>query len=318
MSITGILLTVIANPAPMWAGPLSFGFQEGAVAPVEQEVAPLGQGEIGPTEASISVGWVWQLRTDLTDTSGGQYALNRGHAVARVKLALSDELDLLIGGRYQRDDFTFSGMVAPWSTINTTSFAAGLQWQADQQLQIFGGGEARWATESGGSTGDGFEVGGAIGAAYAFSRSLVLGGGLGVRSQLEDSALFYPIVVVEWQITDRLALSTQLTTGWANRTGAELVYEVEDGIDVGLAAVFDYQRFRLNSDAPGAGGVGTTEALPVTLFISFELDKRASVTGFVGATVYGRLKRIDANGTDQWTSDQDPAPVLGIQGTIRF
>ena len=318
MSVAGLLVVALAAPAPLWAGPLSFGVQEGAAAPAAQSVAPMGQGAVGPSEGSLSTGWVWQLRTDLTDTAAGRYAHSRGHVLARAKLALGDDLDLLISGRYQRDDFSFDDMVSPWSNINTTHVDAALQWQASQRLQIFGGGQARWAAEAGGDLGDGFEGGGAFGAAWAFSRSLVIGGGLGVRTQLEDDVLFYPVVVAEWQISDRLSLSTRLTTGWANQSGAELVYALDDTIDVGLSAVFDYQRFRLSDDAPAAGGVGVTEALPVTVFLSCNLSERFSLTAFAGATVYGRLKTVDAGGNDTWASDQDAAPVLGLQGTIRF
>ena len=70
-----------------------------------------------------------------------------------------------------------------------------------------------------------------------FSENLTLGGGIGIRSQLEDDALFYPIIIVDWQITDRLSFDTRLTTGWANQSGAELVYELTEDLDVGIAAV---------------------------------------------------------------------------------
>ena len=48
---------------------------------------------------------------------------------------------------------------------------------------------------------------------------VIVGAGVGVRSQLEDDVLVYPVIVVlDWQITDRLSLDTHMTTGWANQT----------------------------------------------------------------------------------------------------
>jgi len=313
-----LIVIALTSPAPLWAGPLSFGVQQDTQPPVEAAVAPVGQSPVGPSEGSLSGGWVWQLQTDLTDTAAGRFSHDRGHVLARGKVALRDDLDLLISGRYQRDNFSFENMISPWSNVNTTHVDAGLQWQATRQWQVFGGGQARWAAEEGASLGDGFEGGGMIGAAYAFSREFVLGGGVGVRSRIEDDLLIYPVIVLDWQISERLKLSTNITTGWANQSGAELVYTMDDGIDIGVAAVFDYQRFRLGDDAPTPGGVGTTEALPVTAFIDITVCPTASLRAFVGATVYGRLKSTTAGGNDVWASDHDPAPVLGIQGTIRF
>ena len=88
--------------------------------------------------------------------------------------------------------------------------------------------------------------GGAVGAVYSFSEKFSIGGGIGARSQILDNVLIYPIIVLNWQITDRLLFSTRMTSGWANQTGAELSYELKPGVDVGVAAVFDYQRFRLS------------------------------------------------------------------------
>jgi hypothetical protein len=209
-------------------------------------------------------------------------------------------------------------MVAPWGSINTTQVDAALQLQATQRWQVFGGGMARWAAEEGGSLGEGFVGGGAFGAAYAITEDLILGGGVGIQTQIEDDLLVYPIVVAEWSLTERLRLSTSLTTGWANQTGGEIVYAATESIDIGVSAVFDYQRFRLSDDAAVPGGAGVTEALPVNLFVSMNVCQRASVTAFVGINAYGRLKTVDSAGRDVWARNHDPAPVLGIQGTIRF
>ncbi len=316
MLSTALILSTVITPTPFWAGPLTLA--EPAPAEEPQQVAPLGQSEGTSASGSIDVGWVWQLRTDLTDTQAGRFSHDRGHVLARARVPLRDDLELLLSGRYQRDNFSFENLVSPWSNINTTHIDAGLQWQVTRQWQVFGGGQARWAAEEGASLGDGFEGGGMIGAAYAFSRDFVLGGGVGVRSRIEDSLLIYPVIVLDWQISDRLKLSTNLTTGWANQSGAELVYSLDDQIDIGIAAVFDYQRFRLGDDAPTPGGVGTTEALPVTAFIDLDICPNGSLRAFAGATVYGRLKSTTSTGADVWASDHDPTPVLGLQGTIRF
>ncbi|MCH2142735.1 MAG: hypothetical protein MK077_07050 [Phycisphaerales bacterium] len=317
--LSTIIVGALATPANFLAAPLSLGqAQASGVAPVDQAVAPMGQSQGMASSASVQAGWVWQLKTSLTDGAGGRFSMNRGHVNASAQLALASDLDLLIGGRYQRDNYSWEDIASPWTSTNTTRFEASLKWKASRQLQVFGGGMARWAAESGASLSDGFSGGGAIGAAWAFSKELVLGGGVGIRSRILDDPLWFPIVVVEWQITERLRLSSRLTSGWANRSGAELIYELSDNLDVGVAAVYDYQRFRLSDDAPISGGAGTSETLPVAAFISYNVSERFSLTAFAGATVYGRLTGTTQARNETFASDFDPAPVLGIQGTIRF
>ena len=319
LTTTVLLLTCGASTGSTWTAPLTFGVaDEAPVAADQQQVAAVGQSESSGASFSVQGGWVWQLRSDLTDTASGRFTHDRGHLRLRGRIPLRDDLELLLGARQQRDHFGFSDMVSPWGNVNTTQIDAALQWQASKQWQVFGGGMVKWASEQGAGVGDGFEGGGVLGGAYAFSESLVLGGGVGVQTRLEDAVLVYPVVVANWKIAERWSLSTRLTTGWADQTGAELAYALSDTVDLGVSAVFDYQRFRLNDDAPASGGVGVTEALPVSLFLSIDVGKRGSLTAFVGVTAYGRLKTMDAAGQDVWASDHDPAPVLGIQGTIRF
>ena len=96
------------------------------------------------------------------------------------------------------------------------------------------------------------------------------------------------------------------------------VRALSEELDLGLAVVFDYERFRLDDAGALPGGVGTTETLPISVFLSWEPVPDVSVTVFAGATVYGRVKATNAVSQDVYASNYDPAAVLGIQGGIRF
>jgi hypothetical protein len=234
-------------------------------------------------------------------------------------MPINDELDLLVGLRYQSDDFGFDGAVGNWGDINTVQLDAALRWQATDRWQVFGGGQVIFSAEQGAGFDDAFTGGGAIGAVYGVNDRLALGLGVGVRSRILDDALIYPVVIVEWGITDRLRLSTRLTSGWANQTGVELIYDLADGVQVGVAAVYDYQQFRLSDDnATAAGGAGESEMLPVCVFIAYDIADNVAITAFVGANVAGSLKATDTSSAIVWETDYDAAPVVGIQATIRF
>jgi hypothetical protein len=293
-----------------------------AVQPVDQAVQGIGQepADTFTMKWSIQAGYAWQFRSNVTN--GGRVSWNRAHADVRGRMPLSDDLELLVGARYQYEQFDFDGAGlsgSPFGAVDTVQIDGALQWKMSPHWQLFGGGQIIFSGQDGADFGDSVIGGGAIGAVYSFHDRLSLGGGVGVRSQILDDVLIYPIVVVEWAITDELRLSTRLTSGWANQTGAELIYELKEGVDVGVAAVFDYQRFRLSDDNPDApGGAGTSEMLPVAFFISFDVADNISVTAFVGANVHGRVKVTDVNRNDVWASNYDAAPILGLQGTISF
>lgn len=296
------------------ASPL--GAQDAVIDPVDQAVQSPGQDPNAPfsMEWSLQGGFSYQLRSKL-DT-GGHVSWSRSHAHIKGRMPINDEVELLVGARYQHDNFDFSDAdprSESISGVNTVQLDGAVQWKATPRWQIFAGGQAIFSVGQGADFGNAINGGGAIGAVYSFSEKFSIGGGIGARSQILDDVLIYPIIVLNWQITDRLLFSTRMTSGWANQTGAELSYELKPGVDVGVAGVFDYQRFRLSD-----GGAGTTEALPLAAFISFDVGKRASITCFVGANVYGRVKVTDTSRSDVWASTYDPAPMLGVQGTIAF
>lgn len=100
MSMTTVLVVALAAPSAIWTGPLMFTeeAEDAARAPVDQQVAPLGQSEETSAAWSIQGGWTWQLKSDLTDTSSGQFTHDRGHVEPRIRLPLDSNLDLVLSG----------------------------------------------------------------------------------------------------------------------------------------------------------------------------------------------------------------------------
>jgi len=318
--LSALLLTFsIGSTQPALSLPvLATQDEAGGTPPVD--VAPAGIGQQPDagfnTSLSFDAGFTWQFQTNMNEP--GEVSHGRFHTDGNVRMGVAENLDLVLGWRYQYDHWNFSETPTWWKDINTVQLDLGARWRVDDHWMIFGGGQVMWSVEERGSWSRGIIGGGAAGISYAFSKDLIIGGGLGVRSQLEDSALFYPIVVLDWQITDRLSLDTRLTTGWANQSGAELVYELTEELDLSFAVVFDYERFRLDSSGPVPGGVGTTEALPLALALTWEPYPDATISIYAGATVYGRIKVTDSAQNDVFASTYDPAAIIGFQGAIRF
>lgn len=313
---TVLWMWVLTLTGPLVTASLAQGTE---TPPTDQAVAFLGQDpeQSFAMQWSLTGGYAYQLRARIND--GGRVSWARAHAHLEGQMPMNDELDLLVGLRYQNDEFGFDAAAGSWGDINTVQMDAALRWQATEHWQVFGGGQVIFSAEQGAGFDDAFTGGGAIGAVYGFNDRLALGLGVGVRSRILDDALIYPVVIVEWGITDRLRLSTRLTSGWANQTGVELIYDLADGVQVGVAAVYDYQQFRLSDDnATAAGGAGESEMLPVCVFIAYDIADNVAITAFVGANVAGSLKATDTSSAIVWETDYDAAPVVGIQATIRF
>ncbi|MCH2135300.1 MAG: DUF6268 family outer membrane beta-barrel protein [Phycisphaerales bacterium] len=284
-----------------------------------------GQDAAAPFSMDWTVrgGFAYQLRSTLK--AGGRVDWTRAHADVKGRMPFSDDLELLVGVRYQYDRFGFRDATAagnpfdPFDSVNTVQLDGALQYKATQRWMIFGGGQAIFSAAKGAAFSDAITGGGVIGAVYSFDKDLSVGGGVGVRSRILDNVLIYPVIVVNWNITDKLTFTTRLTSGWGNRTGGQLVYQLSEGVRIGVAGIFDYQRFRLSDDNTVApGGAGTTEALPIAAFITFDVCEQGSLSAFIGANVMGRTKVTDVGRNDVWASTYETTPMLGLQGTIRF
>ena len=83
-----------------------------------------------------------------------------------------------------------------------------LNWKADERWNLFAVPTIRWFAEEGADLGDG-QIGGLIAAAsYRVNDRLSVGPGFGVFSELENEVDWFPILAIDWKLTDDLALRT--------------------------------------------------------------------------------------------------------------
>lgn len=297
---------------------------ESADAVADESVPGFGQDVswTSGTRLSLQVQYAHLFNTTV-DNDAGEFDADQLRLRVNGRTAITDSFDLTYGFRYEYDGFNFAGHgffgdQQPWTDIHTVQFSVGGLLEIDDHWQAFAGGVFRFARETGADWGDGFEGGGAFGVSYSFNDSLTLGGGLGIITQVEDGLLYYPIVVADWKIIDRLVLTTRISTGWANESGVELVYDWTDHWDVGVGASYDYQRFRLNDDGPVPGGAGKFTALPFYGFVNWEPMPSFNASLYVGLNTMGEVEAINSNGSVTASENYGIGFVLGAQGTISF
>jgi hypothetical protein len=260
------------------------------------------------------------FRTDIN--RGGSFSLTSIYGGIGATTEIARDVSVSFRFNYSYDDYRFRGNgnlgSDPWDDIHTVNFGAIVTGALDTDWSLFGGPVFQFAREDGASWSDAFIGGGFIGATYNVSEELTIGGGFGVVSQIEDSARFFPIIVLQWQINDVLSLSTSTASSASGDTGLELVYDLGNNWEAGVGAANRFRRFRLSDDGPTPDGVGQDTSMPIWGRLTYHANEHASISLRAGALVGGRMRLEDEDGRRIAREGYDAAPFVGIFGQLRF
>ena len=260
---------------------------------------------------------------DSSIDNGGKVGVSRYGAELRLDMHMFENDDLQLRFAYQRDEWDFSGSTGlggddPWDQVNTVDLA--LQWthQLESKNQLFGGPLIRWSGDAGANQSDSDVLGGLVGITHVYSDTLVLGGGVGVIGSLEDDSRLFPVIVIDWKLSDDVRLSSDLTNRFGSKTGVELVWTPREDWSLGVGIAYDYNRFRLDNDGVAPGGVGEAISIPLTLRASYHPSPSVDITVFGGAVFGGELSVVDSAGSTLQTENYDSAGTIGLLARIRF
>ena len=275
-----------------------------------------------PFVFKIEGGGVHQSESDLTDSSGG-FAIDRVFVSAGLDYgwSLRDSIGISIGGG--KSSYAFNDL---------TSFAGGDPWNKIEDARVsltwrFGFGEtgtffvipmARVYGEKGASSGDSTTYGLYAAAAWRMSESLTIGPGLGVFSRLEDGVRMFPILAVDWDISERWNLSTGRGLAASQGPGLTLGYQLNEDWTLGISGRYEDIEFRLDNEGPAAGGVGRDQSVPLVFAAILEPSPKLNLSVFAGIELGGTLKLRDAMGDVIDESSYDPAPIFGATFAFRF
>jgi hypothetical protein len=267
-----------------------------SVTPVYQGQADLdGGGEVSAWSAFVRVGVLGSL-------GGGQ----RGGLTLNL-----DHTD------YKFSDLAAFGGVAPWTSVRRYGAAAPLSfaWNDGWSLGITP--SADWIGEKGAASGESLTWGAIVSATRQFADGNRLGFGLGVFDRLEQTS-FFPLVLVDWRLSDRWRLLNPLPAGPTGPAGLELDLRLDSGWNVGLGAARRTTRFRLSETGPVANGIGEERGLPVFLRASRRLGAAAQVNLYAGIVAGGELRVEDPSGKTLRQVDAGTAPLVGATFSARF
>ncbi len=275
-----------------------------------------------PFVFKIEGGGFHQSESDLTDSSGG-FAVDRGFISASLDYgwSLRDSIGISIGGgksSYEFNDLSGFGGGDPWNKIEDARISVTWRFGFGETGTFFLIPTVRVDGEKGTSSGDSTTYGLFAAAAWRISESLTIGPGLGVFSRLENSTRFFPILAIDWDISERWNLSTGRGLAASQGPGLTLGYELSEDWTLGISGRYEDIEFRLDDEGPAAGGVGRDQSIPLVFVAMLEPGPKLNLSVFAGIELGGTLKLKDAMGDVIEESNYDPAPIFGASFEFRF
>lgn len=291
-------------------------------------LAQTGETDVPINDNSASDGVTFKVNssvesrfdTDLED--GGELGVTRFNFGVAVNIPVNEDWSVDVRGGYSFADFDFGGTTGfaaldPWADIHTIEFAAIINYDCCEDWQVFGGPIVQFARESDVDIGDAFTGGAVLGATHVVNDKLLIGGGVGVVSQIENDVRIFPVIIVNWQFQDDWLL-TSTTTG-SRGGGLEVVYDLCENWDLAIGGAYEFERFRLDDSGIAPDGVGESTGLPLWLRATYKLDKNIELDVFGGLNLGAEVDLYDDRGHRITGDETDSAPLfVGASVRVKF
>lgn len=262
-------------------------------------------------------GSVYNVETDLD--SAGTFSVNRYYMEGGVAHLFRLDRMVSFSVGFGQDDYHFSEIPSePWNNINNYRASVFARWGMDNGWAYFAASSIRSYGESGVELDDALSASAFGGASYNFSDKLRIGPGLGVFGRIEDDPLIIPILIIDWNITEKLSLGNGGGLAATTGPGLTLGYKISKHWNLSVSGRYENKRFRLDANGVAPNGVGEDDSIPVLGSISYVLYPGTQINGLVGMNLDGQLRLEDQNGTTMYDESYDSSMFLGITIGIRL
>jgi hypothetical protein len=260
-----------------------------------------------------------------SDLSSGTFRRTRGFGALDWRFPVANEFDMSLGFQYDYSYYSFKGPTTlaasdPWQDINTIRANVFFHLDFTNDITIYGGPILEVAAESGADWGDALKWGGFGAVVVRGSDDFVIGVGLYGMSQLEGEYRLWPTLILNWEITDGLRLtSAPMPAFTVNRTGWEVIWDIDRTIHLAVGASYEWQRFRLDEGGGSVpDGIGRISQWPIWLRLGLGEASGFQVNVFGGFMLEGNLKVSSSSNNPLSQQDFDPDPFLAITGSLVF
>lgn len=273
------------------------------------------------TQYTIQAGYLHQMSADID--SGGDFSADRFFLQAGLNHMFRRKLfaGISLGGGQDRYNFSGStglGGTKPWANINNLRISTPIRYVPEGSWSYLVVPSLRFNYENGASMSDSQTWGVLAGATYRISKTLSVGPGIGVFSQLEDDTNIFPILVIDWRITPTLSLETGRGFAATQGPGLQLRWDISDKWTLTAGGRYEKIRFRLDDKGIAENGIGEDKSVPLFATAQYKMTSRASISGLIGVDVDGSLRLENEDGDRLNKSDYDPAPLLALVFKLRL
>jgi hypothetical protein len=270
----------------------------------------------------IRGGYVYQFDTDM-DNSNGSFTTDRFFVQPGITYSpdYTRSYSLAFGYGYDGYDFTGEngfGALRPWDDIHSFRLSAPIRFTKGQNWSFFIVPTIRVTGESGADLNDSLTGGGFAGFAYKFNERLTIGPGIGIVTQIEDDASIFPVLIINWKITDTLSLETGRGLGATLGPGISLNWQMTEQWNLTLGGRYEKLRFRLDDKAETPNGIGQDTSFPVFGGVTYNINPSAKVSLIGGFETSGELQLEDHNGNVLEQQDYENAAFLGFSFYFRL
>jgi len=275
----------------------------------------------GPWFYSVDAIGAHQSEADLDD--GGGFARDAWFARAGVDYAWGrrESVGISVGGGayiYDFNDESGFGGGEPWGKVKDVRLTLSGRFGIGESGQVFIIPTLRYNGESGASASDSRTFGIYAAAAWPVRKNLTIGPGFGVFTRLEHSARIFPILAIDWDISERWNLATGRGLASSQGPGLTLSYKLNEDWAFGLTGRFENVEFRLDDKGPAPGGIGRDRSMPIVFSARLKPNDRLNLNVFTGLAINGELKLRNSEGDTVAETDYDPALVFGAAFDYSF
>ncbi len=261
----------------------------------------------------------WQAEAPLDD--GGAVAVTRYLLALGAERDVSPRFSLGLQGRYHLSDYDFSGLeglagLRPWDKVHALGLEASGTWRFAGSWSLGIRPTLGWSGADGADWSDSTAYGLAVSLSKRLRPGLILGAGVGAYAGLEKERVF-PLLIVIWNLNERLRLSNPFGPGPGTPAGLTLAYTLDKGTEAAIGAAWRSERFRLAEEDGVAGGIGEVEGVPVWLRLTRRFAPGLALDFWLGAVLAGDVSLEDRHGRRVASSGHDPAFLGAVTLNLR-
>lgn len=289
------------------------------------------EGNNTPNKYRIQSGWstsvrggnLYQFATELDN--GRSYSSARYNLQGSRNYSWDSRTSASIAVSYSYDDYNFSAGnsdslagSSPWNNIHSFSLSTPLRKGINDRWSAFIIPSLRFTGETGAEFDKTITSGLFAAAAYRFSENLTIGPGLGVVSQLQESVSIFPVLIIKWNITDKLSFATGSGLAATQGPGLTLRYKADQKSQYAVGGYYEKLRFRLDKSGDVADGIGEDSSFPLFASYTYNLNPKIKVDVVAGMELGGQLKVENSKGEGIFEESSAPGFLGGLNFNMRL